>query len=138
MKHNVVAAKRLRRDQTDAERKLWFQLRDRRLDGLKFKRQVPIYNYVVDFCCTDARLIIELDGGQHVARQEADVVRTKKLEELGYLVLRFWNNDVLSNVDGVLETILSTAKQHSPEPPHPGPLPQGEREQKGPSCQQQK
>ena len=129
MTHNVVAAKRLRRTQTDAERLLWFRMRDRRLDGLKFKRQMPIYRYVVDFCCSEARLIVELDGGQHNVRKEADAVRTKKLEELGYLVLRFWNNDVFDNIDGVLETIVSTAKQHSPEPPHPNPLPQGEREQ---------
>ena len=129
MTHNVVAAKRLRCTQTDAERLLWFRMRDRRLDGLKFKRQMPIYSYVVDFCCSEARLIIELDGGQHNVRKEADAVRTKKLEELGYLVLRFWNNDVFDNIDGVLETMVSTAKQHSPEPPHPNPLPQGEREQ---------
>ena len=129
MTHNVVAAKRLRRTQTDAERLLWFRMRDRRLDGLKFKRQMPIYRYVVDFCCSEARLIVELDGGQHNVRKEADAVRTKKLEELGYLVLRFWNNDVFDNIDGVLETIVSTAKQDSPEPPHPNPLPQGEREQ---------
>ena len=128
MIHNVVAAKRLRRNQTDAERLLWFRIRDRRLSGLKFKRQVPIYQYVVDFCCADARVIIELDGGQHDVRQDVDAVRTKRLEELGYLVLRFWNNDVLSNIDGVLETIFSTARQHSPEPPHPNPLPHGERE----------
>ena len=129
MTHKVVAAKRLRRNQTDAERLLWFRLRDRRLEGLKFKRQVPIYQFVVDFCCADARLMVKLDGGQHGVRQEADQARTKRLEELGYLVLRFWNNDVIDNLDGVLETIVSTTKQHSPEPPHPNPLPQGEREQ---------
>lgn len=128
MIHNVPAAKRLRRNQTDAERLLWFRIRDRRLSGLKFKRQVPILNYVVDFCSADARLIVELDGGQHGVRQEADAARTRKLEELGYLVIRFWNNDVFDNIDGVLETIVSTARQHSPEPPHPHPLPQGERE----------
>jgi very-short-patch-repair endonuclease len=128
MTHNVVAAKRLRRNQTDAERLLWLRIRNRRLDGLKFKRQVPIYQYIVDFCCAEARLIIELDGGQHSVRQEADDARTKKIEELGDLVLRFWNNGVLSNLEGVLETILSTARQHSPEPPHPNPLPHGERE----------
>jgi very-short-patch-repair endonuclease len=128
MTHNLPTAKRLRRNQTDAERLLWFRLRDRRLEGLKFKRQVQIYQYVVDFCCADARLIIELDGGQHGVRTNADTARTKKLEELGYLVVRFWNNEVLGNIDGVLETIISTAKQHSPESPHPSPLPQEERE----------
>ena len=128
MTRNVVAAKRLRRNQTDAERLLWFRIRDRRLSGLKFKRWVPVYQYVVDFCCADARLIVELDGGQHGVRQEADAARTRRPEELGYLVLRFWNHDVLDNIDGVLETILSTARQHSPDPPHPTPLPQRERE----------
>ena len=128
MTHKVVAAKRLRRNHTDAERLLWFRLRDRRLEGLKFKRQMPIHSYVADFCCSEAKLIIELDGGQHNVGKEADAVRTKKLEALGYLVLRFWNNDVIDNIDDVLESIVSTAKQHSPEPPHPIPLPTGERE----------
>jgi very-short-patch-repair endonuclease len=130
MSKNVGAAKRLRRDQTDAERVLWFQLRGRRLRGLKFKRQVPIDRFVVDFCCADAHLIIELDGGQHAIRVEEDANRTKILEAMGYLVLRFWNNDVLQNTDGVLEEILNTLLQHRSEPPHPDPLPNGEREKK--------
>jgi len=116
----------LRRDQTDAERKLWFRLRDRRLRGLKFRRQVTIGNYIADFCCESARLIIELDGGQHSARESQDAKRTTALESQGYLVLRFWNNDVLQNIDGVLESILDTLR---PVPPHPNPLPEGEREQ---------
>ncbi len=121
-------AKQLRHSQTDAERVLWFQPRGRRLAGLKFKRQVPIDRFVVDFCCADARLIVELDGGQHATRSLEDSNRTKVLESFGYLVLRFWNNDVLQNTQGVLEEILTTAKQHLPEPPHPDPLPFGERE----------
>jgi very-short-patch-repair endonuclease len=76
MNGNVGIAKRLRRNQTDAERVLWFQLRGRRLQGLKFKRQVPIDRYVVDFCCAEARLIIELDGGQHATRLSEDANRT--------------------------------------------------------------
>jgi very-short-patch-repair endonuclease len=119
-------ARRLRRDQTDAERALWFRLRDRRLRGWKFRRQMPINRYVVDFCCESAHLIIELDGGQHAEQRAADAERTAALEAQGYLVLRFWNNDVLRNMDGVLQTIVDTA---SPEPPHPSPLPDGEREQ---------
>jgi lysyl-tRNA synthetase class 2 len=122
----VAKARRLRRYQTDAERALWFRLRDRRLRGLKFRRQMPIDCYVVDFCCESARLIIELDGGQHVARRNEDAERTAALEAKGYLVLRFWNNDVLQNTDGVVESIVDTLK---PEPPHPNPLPNGEREQ---------
>jgi len=128
MNGNTNFAKQLRRNQTDAERVLWLRLRNRRLNGLKFKRQVPIDRYVVDFCSSEARLIIELDGGQHAARVTQDANRTKILEAMGYLVLRFWNNDVLQNTDGVLEDILNTLKQHRSEPPHPGPLPFGERE----------
>src|SRR5689334_5799100 len=123
MADKVSFARRLRRNQTDAERVLWFRLRDRRLNGLKFKRQVPIDRYVVDFCCSEARLIIELDGGQHATRITEDANRTKVLDAMGYLVLRFWNNDVLQNIDGVLEELLNTLEQHRSEPPHPDPLP---------------
>jgi very-short-patch-repair endonuclease len=123
MASRVATAKRLRRDQTDAERALWFRLRDRRLKGLKFRRQMPIRSYVVDFCCESARLVIELYGGQHAERSDCDAKRTADLEAYGFLVLRFWNNDVLSNKNGVVETIVATASQ---EPPHPNP---GEREQ---------
>src|SRR6186997_1203518 len=104
----VATARKLRRDQTDAERKLWFRLRDRRLAGLKFRRQVPIDRYVADFCCESARVIVEVDGGQHAGRSVEDQARTEALETRGYLVLRFWNNEVLQNLDGVLEIIAST------------------------------
>jgi lysyl-tRNA synthetase class 2 len=86
---------------------------------------MPVGSYVVDFCCESARLIIELDGGQHALNATVDARRTAALEAQGYLVLRFWNNDVLQNIDGVLQAIVDTA---SPEPPHPNPLPNGERE----------
>jgi very-short-patch-repair endonuclease len=101
-------ARRLRRNQTDAERVLWFRLRDRRLAGLKFNRQVPIDRFVVDFVCKDVKLIIELDGGQHGDDGERDANRTEVLEGMRYIVLRLWNNDVLRNTDGVLEEILRT------------------------------
>jgi very-short-patch-repair endonuclease len=126
MVRRVATARRLRRDQTDVERVLWSRRRDRRLRGLKFRRQAAVGRYVVDFLCADANLIIELDGGQHVERHEQDATRTKDLESRGYLVLRFWNNDVLNNMSGVLESIVDTLK---PLPPHPNPLPNGEREQ---------
>jgi lysyl-tRNA synthetase class 2 len=129
MRGNVKPARRLRRNQTDAERVLWFRLRDRRLAGWKFKRQVPIDRFIVDFFCADGKLIVELDGGQHDKNREQDADRTKILEAMGYLVLRFWNHDVLQNTNGVLEEILSTLPQQSFEPPHPTPLPCGEREQ---------
>jgi lysyl-tRNA synthetase class 2 len=127
MKGNAKTAKRLRRDQTDAERVLWFRLRDRRLDGWKFRRQAPVDRYVVDFLCADARLIVELDGGQHATNAERDAGRTKVLEAFGYLVVRFWNSDVLGNTEGVLEEIMSLLQQHRAEPLHPHPLPVGER-----------
>ena len=125
MASRVTIARSLRHAQTDAERALWFRLRDRRLGGLKFRRQVPIGSYIVDFCCEHARLVVELDGGQHGERNTQDAKRTADLDARGYLVLRFWNNDVIDNIDGVLETIIATARQ---DPPHPSPLPYGERE----------
>jgi lysyl-tRNA synthetase class 2 len=106
---------------------MWFRLRDRRLRGLKFRRQMPIDRYVVDFCCDAAHLIIELDGGQHSERVDQDVKRTRALEAKGYLVLRFWNNEVLRNIDGVIESIVETL---NPSPPHPNPLPNGAREKR--------
>lgn len=125
----VGLARQLRRNQTDAERVLWFYVRDRRLNGLKFRRQVPIGPYIVDFCCEAARLIVELDGGQHAARAAQDAIRTADLEARGYLVLRYWDNGVIRNIDGVLDTILLPAG--ATNPPHPNPLPSGEREHRG-------
>jgi len=128
MKASPQTARRVRREQTDAERALWFRLRDRRLNGWKFRRQFPIDRFVADFFCADAHLIVELDGGQHAARTKHDSQRTRVLEAMGYLVLRFWNNDVHQNMDGVLEVISATLGSHRSEPPHPNPLPSGERE----------
>ena len=98
-------ARKLRRDMTDAERKLWSILRGRQLEGYRFRRQEPIDQYIVDFICFEARLIIEVDGGQHF-ESEADRKRDAHLEWRGFRVLRFWNNDVLSNPDGVFQIIL--------------------------------
>src|SRR5688572_30542547 len=114
MAQTTLIARKLRRNQTDAERTLWFRLRDRRLRGLKFRRQVPIGGYIVDFCCEYTRLIIELDGGQHVEQSKEDAERTSALEAMGYLVLRFWNNDVLLNTEGVLESIVATLDPQTP------------------------
>jgi very-short-patch-repair endonuclease len=125
-RRNVQSARRLRHNQTDAERLLWFCLRDRRLTGWRFKRQVPIDHFIVDFFCADAKVILEIDGGQHDEQRTRDADRTAVLESMGYLVLRFWNNDVVRNMDGVLEEILSAIDQGCP--PHPNPLPKGERE----------
>jgi len=97
--------KSLRRHATDAERLLWFHLRDRRFFNYKFRRQVPIGSYVVDFLCVEKRLVIELDGGQHAERVEYDEKRTAYLQGHKLQVVRFWNNDVLKNVNGVLLVI---------------------------------
>jgi len=112
-------ARRLRRDQTDAERKLWNRIRSRSIDGCKFVRQEPIGPYFVDFVCRERRLVIELDGGQH-NENERDAVRDRWLADHRYRVLRFWNNEVLSNMDGVLEVIAAALdmEQRSPVTPH--------------------
>jgi very-short-patch-repair endonuclease len=106
-------AKSLRRELTQAERKLWSVLRNRQLSGAKFRRQQPIGPFIADFVCHDRRLIIEADGGQHADRI-ADKRRTSFLESKGYRVLRFWNNDILNNLDGVAQVIASALST-----PHP-------------------
>ena len=98
-------ARELRQDATDAEPRLWSALRDRRLRGYRFRRQHPVGDFIVDFACTRHRLIVEADGGQH-ADNEADRRRTSVLEADGWRVLRFWNNEVLSNTNGVIEAVL--------------------------------
>ena len=103
-RRRVSLERKLRSLPTDAEMKLWLSLRDRRLVGFKFVRQEAIEAYVVDFVCRDKRLIIEVDGGQHADNQK-DRERDRVLSEAGYRVLRFWNNDVLTNRDGVLQVI---------------------------------
>jgi very-short-patch-repair endonuclease len=105
-KSETEKAWELRQKSTDAERLLWRYLRAKRLDGLKFRRQEPIGNYIVDFVSFNKRVIVEVDGGQHMARKVADEKRTTWLEEQGFKVLRFWNNDVLKNTEGVIRTIL--------------------------------
>ena len=111
---SVDRARRLRVSQTDAGQLLWHHLRNRRLQGWKFRRQNEIGLYVVDFVCPDAGLIVELDGGQHGDQLIYDEARTKKLGEQGYRVLRFWNNDVLKNVQGVLEVIQEALARPAP------------------------
>ena len=103
----VRKVRQLRRKSTDAEMKLWFAVRDRRLGGFKFVRQESIGPYVVDFLCRDRKVIVEVDGGQH-AQNTRDQIRDAYLASEGYHVLRFWNSDVLGNINGVLETILSS------------------------------
>jgi very-short-patch-repair endonuclease len=99
---------------TRAERKLWYQLRDRRLAGWKFRRQVPIGPWVVDFLCKERNLIVEADGGQH-CESRRDKRRDAELAREGYRVLRFWNSDILQNSEGVLTVILSTLESEQAE-----------------------
>jgi len=122
-------ARRLRRDQTDAEQALWARLRDRQLFGAKFRRQHPIGHFVADFCCPQRKLVVELDGGQHAARVAADQKRARFLQEQGYRVLRFWNHDVLGNTEAVLERIVEALSY-----PHPCPLPGRARGKKDPGA----
>jgi very-short-patch-repair endonuclease len=120
-------ARRLRRDQTDAERKLWSRLRDRRLYGTRFRRQHPIGPFISDFCCTEAKLVIELDGGQHALQKQSDAERTAFLEGQGYRVIRFSDNEALTNTEGVLLRIVEALGVKITRP-SPCPLPRGERE----------
>ena len=101
----------LRTAPTEAESFLWDRLRDRRLDGVKFRRQHPIGPYIVDLCSPAQKLIIELDGGQHRGQAAEDAERTAELESLGYRVLRFWNDDVLQETDRVLRVIREAVRE---------------------------
>ncbi len=132
-------AKNLRTNQTEAEQRLWYHLRAHRFMDLKFKRQKPMGRYIVDFVCEEHRMIIEIDGGQHAEQATYDQRRDAWLCSQGYTVLRFWNNDVMKNLEGVLETIRCTlALSPGPSPasgrgeqrdaskngkPHTSPLP---------------
>ena len=113
-------ARVLRKNMTDAERRLWYCLRDRRLGDWKFRRQHPVGPYIVDFICIEKKVVIEVDGGQHEENEEADLRRTAYLEKQGYRVMRFWNHEVLQETDAVMDTIFDTLEDL---PPHPGPLP---------------
>ena len=119
-------ARQLRSTQTETENLLWSHLRAHRLSGLKFRRQQPIGAYVVDFLCPDKKLIVELDGGQHQERVAYDEVRDAWLKSEGYTVLRYWNNEVMGNLEGVLEDIVRAAGVFAETSPSPQPLsPQG-------------
>lgn len=114
-------AKILRRNLTDVEQRLWYHLRAHRFMGRKFKRQKPIGHYVVDFVCLEKKLIIELDGGQHAENVEYDRERDSWLRNEGYTVLRFWNNELMNGMEGVLERIR-LALIHETLSPSPSPV----------------
>jgi very-short-patch-repair endonuclease len=118
-----LRARSLRNNPTDAERRLWARLRYRQIDGHRFRRQMPIGSFIADFACLECRIVIEVDGGQHDLRRPLDDARTRWLASQGYRVLRFWNNDVLGNTDGVVALVRTALSA-----PHPDPPPQGGRE----------
>ena len=115
----TVRARTLRQNMTEAETRVWRMLRAHRINGHKFRRQVPIGRYIVDFVCQEARLAVEIDGGQHDHSSPRETERSDLLQNQGYRILRFWNNDVLANPDGVLETIVNELA--APPPPSPPP-----------------
>jgi very-short-patch-repair endonuclease len=121
-------AQRLRLEMTEAERKLWSVLRNRGIEGAKFRRQQPIGPFIADFVCQERRLIIEADGGQHADRL-ADASRTAFLESKGYRVLHFWNNDILKNIDGERRRSPASSQPLTPLALCASrPLPRGERD----------
>ncbi|NMM37203.1 MAG: endonuclease domain-containing protein [Glaciimonas sp.] len=115
------AAVDLRKTMTDAEKKLWQCLRGKQL-GVKFRRQHPFENYVLDFVCLEHRLVVEVDGSQHEEQKEQDEKRTGKLHVAGFHVLRFWNNEVLNETESVVQAIWNVLHPSSdPSPPQPSP-----------------
>ena len=127
---DIERARRLRQQMTDAEVRLWLGLRDRQIGGHRFRRQVPMGPYIVDFACLKARLVIEVDGGQHAEDEERDERRTAWLAGRGFRVLRFWNTEVLQETEGVLETIYA-ACQEVKTPSLPSPQGGGKTPQAG-------
>lgn len=106
-KRLTSTARKLRRDMTESEKRLWARLRGSQLENHKFVRQFPIGTAITDFACRSAKLVVELDGGQH-SESLSDNARTKMIAAHGYTVIRFWNNDITENIDGVLEEIRNT------------------------------
>jgi len=113
----TLRSRELRTNATKAERALWRQLRNRQIAGVRFNRQVPIGPYICDFVARTEKLVIELDGGQHCSQADYDSARTSFLSARGYRVIRFWNNDVLGNLEGVVKVIAAEfSDRPSPDP----------------------
>ena len=110
----------LRSNMTDAERALWRRLRGCQINGHKFRRQHPFENFILDFVCLEAKLVIEVDGGQH-NESALDLLRDQVLENAGFLVMRFWNNQVLNEIDAVVEAVWVELEKRNPSPPQPSP-----------------
>ena len=112
----------LRKNPTEAERRLWHCLRQKQFGDFKFRRQHPFENYVIDFVCLEAKLAVEVDGGQHAEQQQDDALRTRTLTDAGFKVLRFWNNEVMQDIEAVKESIwLALQERKDPSPSRPSP-----------------
>ncbi len=137
MDANRYRARQLRNAATDAERRLWQYLRQKQLGGFRFRRQVPMAGYIADFVCPEMKLIVELDGGQHLQQIECDARRTKVLAARGYKLLRYWNDDALLRTGNVLEDILRNLLEvesngkSTPPRPSPSPAAKGRGKSKG-------
>ena len=114
MNDKTILARNLRKTSTIQEKRMWNLLKNRQFYNLKFKRQQPIGNYIVDFICKEAKIIIEIDGGQHNNSKniEYDNIRTEFLNSLGYKVIRFWNNEIYENIDGVMSKLKEEINPH--------------------------
>ena len=114
MKNKTILARNLRKNSTIQERRLWNLLKNRQFHNLKFKRQQPVGDYIVDFICKEAKIIIEIDGGQHneLENIEYDKTRTEYLNTLGYKVIRFWNNEIYENIEGVVLRLKEEINPH--------------------------
>lgn len=126
-RNNIERCRNLRKNQTDAEKKLWAIVRNRQLSGVKFRRQFPVGKYILDFYCPEYRLGIEADGGQHYENRcrQRDELRTKELNRLGVEIIRFSDREILTNFDGVYEIIQKTIENKKDNSPHLNPLPKG-------------
>ncbi len=129
---NIGLCRNLRKNQTDAEKRLWAILRDSKLSGVKFRRQFSIDRYILDFYSPEYRLGIEADGGQHYEDKgrKRDEWRTRELSQLGVRILRFSDREILNNIEGIYEIIQKTIEEKKNDPPHLNPLPIGERRNK--------
>ena len=118
---SIDRSRALRKAQTEAERALWRELRLRQFSGYKFRRQHPVGRYIVDFACVETGLCIELDGSQHAQAADYDAARTAFLHSRGFEVLRFWDNEVLTQIDSVKQVIWNALQNKKPPPPCPSP-----------------